>query len=309
MLAHTRKGRLAAFGEILLVTLAFNLIAALLLRALVPPEWLDLAGEYDGENLCPGAAASATQLLARFGIGIAIGFGLLWWRRRVSPAAAGVTRAGRSTGSLVLTGIVLWAFATIPFDLLYLVNDVVPLGEGFSFFTTVGPLWSRPDFWAAWAAGALVLPPLLEETLFRGYARTRLAESYGAIGAVIVSSLMFMLMHGHFYSTDPLKPLTMLTLIFGVTCWAYATLRTGTIIPGIVAHALGNMPWPRRVEVIGALLLAQIIILAVAHRPVREWLSAFGRDWQSRDRAATTFGVILTILVLVPAMILLRRTS
>jgi membrane protease YdiL (CAAX protease family) len=302
------KGRLGALAEILLVTLAFNVLAALLLRVLVDPGWLDLAGEYDRADLYPTAGASAVRLITRFGIGIALGFDLLWWRRRVTPAAAGVTLAGRPIGSLIVTGVVLWAFATLPFDLLYLVHNVVPIGEGFTFFSTVVPLWRRPDFWVAWAAGALILPPLLEETLFRGYARTRLAESYGPMGAVIVSSLMFMLMHGHFYSTDPLKPLTMLTLIFGVVCWGYAALRTGSIVPAIVAHAIGNMPWPRTMGVIGTLFVVQLIILAIAHRPVREWLDAFGRDWRERDRAATAFGVVLTILLLVPAMVLLQRT-
>jgi membrane protease YdiL (CAAX protease family) len=306
------RSRLAAIAEIVLVTVAFNLIAGVVLRALVPAEFRALADDYEQPSLYPGALAEALRLFVRFGIGIVLAFSLLWWRRRVSPAEAGVTRAGRSWGSLILTGVAVWAFATLPFDLLYLVNGLRPLGEGFTFFDTVAPLWSRPDFWAMWAASALLLPPLFEETLFRGYARTRLAESYGPMGAVIISSFLFMLMHGHFYSTDPLKPLTLAVNIFAVLCWAYAAHRTGSIVPGVVAHALGNMPWPRTMEVIGSLLVLQLVILAVARGPVREWLSAFAREWRGRDRGATAFGVLLSTAFLVPVMSLMaagqRRT-
>jgi membrane protease YdiL (CAAX protease family) len=299
------RRHLAAIGEIVLVTVAFNLLAALLLRALVSPEWLAAGEDYERADLLPGAAAETVRLTARFGIGIVLGFALLWWRRRVTPAAAGVTRSGRSWSSLVATGVVVWAVATIPFDLLYLLNGVVPLGEGFTFFETAGPLWARPDFWALWAASALILPPLFEETLFRGYARTRLVESYGPMGAVLVSSLLFMLMHGHFYATDPLKPLTLVVNIVAVICWAYAAYRTGSIVPGMVAHAIGNMPWPRTVGVIGVLLVVQLVIIAIARGPVREWLGAFARDWRARDRSATTFGVVVSIAFLVPVMSLM----
>ena len=296
------RRRIAAIGEVILVTVAFNLIAAFLLRALVSREFLALGEDYEQADLYPGAAASALRLTIRFGIGIALGFALLWCRRRVRPAEAGVTRAGKPLGSLILTGVVVWAFATIPFDLLYLFNGVVQVGEGFTFFDTVGPLWSRPDFWALWAASALILPPLFEETLFRGYARTRLAESYGPMGAVIVSSFLFMLMHGHFYSTDPLKPLTLVVNIFAVICWAYAAFRTGSIIPGMVAHALGNMPWPRTLAVMATLLAVQLAILLIARTTVCEWLASFAREWRGRDRAGTTFGVALSFLFLVPVM-------
>lgn len=296
------RRRIAAIGEIILVTVAFNLIAALLLRALVSREFLALGDDYEQANLYPGAAAEALRLSVRFGTGILLAFSVLWWRRRVSPAAAGVTRAGKSLGSLIATGVVVWAVATIPFDLLHLFNGVVPVGEGFTFFDTVGPLWSRPDFWALWAASALILPPLFEETLFRGYARTRLAESYGPMGAVIVSSFLFMLMHGHFYSTDPLKPLTLLVNIFAVICWAYAAFRTGSIIPGMVAHALGNMPWPRTMTVMALLLAVQLLILLLARTSVREWFWAFAREWRGRDRSGTLFGTALAIVFLVPVM-------
>jgi membrane protease YdiL (CAAX protease family) len=299
------RRHLAAIGEIVLVTVAFNLLAALLLRALVSPEWLAAGEDFERADLLPGAAAETVRLTVRFGIGIVIAFALLWWRRRVPPAAAGVTRAGKSVPSLVLTGVVVWAVATIPFDLLYLLNGVLPLGEGFTFFETARPLWARPDFWALWAASALILPPLFEETLFRGYARTRLAESFGPMGAVVVSSFLFMLMHGHFYATDPLKPLTLAVNIVAVTGWAYAAHRTGSIVPGMVAHAIGNMPWPRTIGVIGALLLVQLVIIAIARGAVREWLGAFARDWRARDRAATTFGVAVSLVFLVPVMSLM----
>lgn len=294
--------RTAAIGEILLVTASFNGIAALLLRRLLTPAEAALAEDYALPDLLPGAAVTAVRLVVRFGIAIAIGFALLWWRRRRRPADVGVTRSGRSWGALAMTGVVVWAVGTIPFDLLYIVNGLHPFGQGFPLLNDPGPLLGRFDFWIAWLAGAVVLPPLLEETFFRGYARGRLEEAYGGMGAVVVSSLLFMLAHGHFYSTDPVKALTLVANLFAVACWAYAALRTGSIVPGIVAHALGNMPWPRTVPFLGALVLIQLVIIAASREAVRDYVVAAARDWQRSDRPATRFGALLSVACLVPLM-------
>ncbi len=301
----TFLARAAAYLEVLAVVLAFNVIAAALLRQFVPPEILALDQDFAQTNLYPGAAVGAVRMLLRFGVGIAIGFALLYWRRKTRMRDAGVTLAGRSARTLIGTGVITWAVAALPFTMIFVVNAVVPFGEGFELFENIYTLLPRADFWAIWLAGAVVLPPILEEIFFRGYARTRLAEVYGDFGAVIVVSFIFMLMHGHFYAADATKIASLLVLIYGAIAWAWVTLRTGSILPAVVAHALGNMPWPRAdVMFMSALMLLQVGLIVWAWRPVRENFRDFASAWQRSDRGAILAGVAVVVATLVPLMLL-----
>jgi len=78
-----------------------------------------------------------------------------------------------------------------------------------------------------------LLPGICEEIFFRGFCQTSLAARWGTLPAVIVSSLIFALLHGnpwyfHLYF--------LLGLFMG---WAYAT--TGTLVAPIICHVLNNL--------------------------------------------------------------------
>jgi membrane protease YdiL (CAAX protease family) len=301
---YPQLARIAAYVEVLVVLIAFNLIASVLLKQFVSSETMALAQDFDQPNLYPGAAVSALRLVTRFGIGIAIGFGLLYWRRRVRPREMGVTLAGQSVRSLLGAGVLTWAVAALPFTLIFMINGVVPFGEGFEFFAGIDKLLPRLDFWAIWLAGALVLPPVLEEIFFRGYARTRLAEVYGDFGAVIIVSFIFMLAHGHFYAADAVKVATLIVSIYSAITWAWITLRTGSLVPAMTAHALGNMPWPRGdLAFMCAMFVVQVGLVASAWQPVRRHIADFVTAWKTSDRVAIVTGVGVVVVTLVPLML------
>jgi membrane protease YdiL (CAAX protease family) len=79
---------------------------------------------------------------------------------------------------------------------------------------------------------AAVLPGLCEELAFRGIIHTGLSRSFGAKHAIIWGGGLFALLH--------LNPWTFVGLwAFG--CFlGYVRERTGSIIPGMLAHALNN---------------------------------------------------------------------
>lgn len=81
---------------------------------------------------------------------------------------------------------------------------------------------------------AVVLAPFSEEIVFRGFLFGGLARKWGAIWAAIVSSLVFAAMHG--YSLTGFLVVTVYGLVF---CWLYQ--RSGSLWPGIVAHAVINL--------------------------------------------------------------------
>jgi membrane protease YdiL (CAAX protease family) len=77
-----------------------------------------------------------------------------------------------------------------------------------------------------------LLPPLAEETLFRGYLQGRLLRRWPAAAAIAVSSVFFVAAH-----FDPVHMLavTPLGIWFGVVAW-----RCGSIWPSMLCHAAQN---------------------------------------------------------------------
>jgi membrane protease YdiL (CAAX protease family) len=94
-------------------------------------------------------------------------------------------------------------------------NTVLAEGRGFSQFFTL-----------------VIVAPLTEELLCRGLILRGLLSRYRPWAAVVMSAILFALMH-----VNPWQTLSALVLglIFG---WFY--LRTGSLWPGIVGHALHN---------------------------------------------------------------------
>jgi hypothetical protein len=74
-------------------------------------------------------------------------------------------------------------------------------------------------------------PPRQARDLFRGLLIAGLRR-HGAIVTVLVSSLLFALLHGSIYRLPP-------TFFLGVAL-AWVRLATGSIAPGMIVHALNN---------------------------------------------------------------------
>lgn len=81
---------------------------------------------------------------------------------------------------------------------------------------------------------AVILAPVFEELVFRGFLFGGLKSRMGGWGAASLTSTIFALLHG--YSVIGL----LATFGYGmVFCWLYA--RSGSLWPGIVAHAVFNL--------------------------------------------------------------------
>ena len=76
----------------------------------------------------------------------------------------------------------------------------------------------------------VIMAPIVEETLFRGFLFSRLTTKWGMTKAMVASSLAFGLLH--------LNPIG--ATVFGlVACILY--MRTGTLLAPIAVHALNNL--------------------------------------------------------------------
>ena len=80
---------------------------------------------------------------------------------------------------------------------------------------------------------AVVLAPVCEEILFRGFLFGALRSRLGSLFAAVVSSAVFAVLHG--YSVAGLGAVFLYGLVF---VWLYQ--RSGSLLPGMVAHAVFN---------------------------------------------------------------------
>jgi membrane protease YdiL (CAAX protease family) len=77
--------------------------------------------------------------------------------------------------------------------------------------------------------GLVVLPPLVEETVFRGVLLERVTVKWNLVAAILVSSALFGILH-----VDPVG-----AGVFGVVT-SLLYLRTGSLWPGILIHLVNN---------------------------------------------------------------------
>ena len=76
-----------------------------------------------------------------------------------------------------------------------------------------------------------VIAPIMEELLFRGLILQTL-KRYGNVFAILVTSLLFALLHGNLPQSVPVFALSMMI--------CYVVLKSGSILPGIAIHFLNN---------------------------------------------------------------------
>ncbi len=104
--------------------------------------------------------------------------------------------------------------------------------------------WTMPHIQAVYATRTQLEPtiiaPLLffiiapcEETFWRGFVQARLAEIKGAKMAMVITTVLYSLVH--IWAMNPM--LLIAALVLGVH-WGFLYRRYGSLIPGIVSHAL-----------------------------------------------------------------------
>ena len=99
------------------------------------------------------------------------------------------------------------------------------------------PLFANPTSGIAFGLFTVVVPPVVEEVIFRGVLYPALARVYGSLGGILLSGVTFGLVHIFTYGLD--WYVIMLTTLTGIVL---AALRayTGSLWPSIAAHAASN---------------------------------------------------------------------
>lgn len=107
-----------------------------------------------------------------------------------------------------------------------------PVNEDYiSFLISIKPKGLLSLF--ALGAGIVVISPLGEEMLFRGFIQRIFERNMGGLVAIILSALVFGTLH---FNLDFIPGITLLGLLLG-----YIFYRTGNLVYPFIAHALFNL--------------------------------------------------------------------
>lgn len=220
-----------AIKDALLVFLAAWIVLPIVVVLLVR-----LAAPYDPLSAWFLDGLRAGQIEASFALTVVDALGAvailaLYLRRyRASWAAVGWRRFSVWQASGYMLGMFI-AFAVLSNAALWLVSLLDPN------FNANQP--QTNDFLNAaqshrgLALAALVLlPPVIEETVFRGFIFPAVAKHWGLVAGAVVSSILFGLAHLQ-------ANVSVYTFVLGlVLCFLYVRLRS--IVPGILLHMLNN---------------------------------------------------------------------
>ena len=81
------------------------------------------------------------------------------------------------------------------------------------------------------AFSVAIITPFAEELLFRGFILGMLMKRYSDTQAIVISSAIFAIVH---------EPIAMGLAFGGGLLYGWARIRTGSILPGMIAHAIWN---------------------------------------------------------------------
>jgi membrane protease YdiL (CAAX protease family) len=282
--------RLAALLEIAGVFLVGSLLARVVSRALdLGPASLRALPPGEAPDFLSLSRDAALNLLLRYGLVLGLAFLVGWWHRRRRVANYGVTAAGHPVGRLALAGVLLFAAAGLPGQGLKLLAEVVPLGPSPQHWALMRSL-DQPGIWLYLLVASFGLVPILEELFARGYVQTRLVEDFGAGAGILMTALVFTLSHTQYFLAGLLGHAMLVALFLASVAAGYVRHVTGSLLPAIVAHALGNLPY--RGMVLAVVVVVMIALVAIRWRAVSR---VAGRLWREVAVRGTAGAVALAV--------------
>ena len=132
-----------------------------------------------------------------------------------------------SMGAAILFVIIVQSSFVITFRLIEFPSEK---------FTADYKILDNMPLWVAWAmlvAGSVVAG-ICEETGFRGYMQAPLEKKYGPFIAILITSIMFTVIHISHSWALPILP----HIFFASTLLGILAYKTKSIIPGIIGHSI-----------------------------------------------------------------------
>lgn len=233
----------AGLLEVILV-IALSIVCALIAQQILP-NMQDTLGLNTGAepDFLRSAGVLAQQFALQYGgmlIAVLV-FAVI--RKRWSARSYALTFNDYPLSRLVVIGLVGGALAAMPSELIFILKEIYPLGQDTPIWQVIGEAQWDWRFWIFMAVGSFLLVPLFEELAWRGYALGRLVECFGPGAALLVTAVTFGLLHVQYLANgDALGIMTLISVIFSALVLGAITLRTGSVVPAIIAHMMINTP-------------------------------------------------------------------
>jgi membrane protease YdiL (CAAX protease family) len=140
----------------------------------------------------------------------------------LSPAAWKWGMTGAAVFVLLIQSSFVVTFRLVPFPA--------------SRFTADYRVLERMPVWSAWSLVimASVVAGICEETGFRGYMQGGMEKKYGPWTAIVITSIVFTLIHlSHSWAAPIFPHIFFASVLLGVLAW-----KTRSLIPGIIGHSI-----------------------------------------------------------------------
>jgi membrane protease YdiL (CAAX protease family) len=159
------------------------------------------------------------HLLVPAGVGLSEGLGLV-------PRPSGWGRCWRLVGIVAAAGLLgEWAIT------------LVAEPSGFSSHWAEGfdeaMIWGDPPKLASSLVETIVFAPVFEEIVFRGLFFATLRRRFGFVPSALISAAVFAIAHGY-------GMLGFVSVLWSGLLWAWAYERSGSVLPGMLAHMINN---------------------------------------------------------------------
>jgi hypothetical protein len=216
----------------------------------IPPPW---RGRVGAAVLTRGGAVGAVlvllflfvsddNLLLRLAATPVTSLPLLWLadRHLFKPAGLrfreglGLRAMPGTLGRLGLATLALAGLAFLGEGVLDVVADAFDYASHWTEWFDADLAWGTAPLLATALIEYVVFAPLFEELVFRGLLFGTLRRRLGFAPAALVSAAIFALAHGY-------GALGFASVFWSGLLWAWAFEKTGSLLPGIAAHALNNL--------------------------------------------------------------------
>lgn len=180
----------------------------------------------------------------------------------------GVTLGQRTLTQTILLGLGAGIITCFMSSAIFVAKDVFALGGDTPFWWAMERTPWDWDFWLLMFIGSFGFVALVEEIAFRGGMLGRLAQSFAPGASLLGIAMLFAYMHDQYFALGLIGYITLGSVVISGIVFGYVFLRSGSLIPAIIAHAMINIPASMEVNI--ALCVAGLAGMILIRKPIAQ---------------------------------------